>query len=238
VSELAIYGSMVLAGLAGSLHCVGMCGPILVGFSRLFEGSRGDSGSARRSMTGDFFCYHAGRIWTYGMLGFAAGWAGEGLRRGAAGLGWQRPAALVLSVSVVTAGLALLLATPGGRFETLLDGCGMGRVRQSAWFRHLVEGNGYFPRFLLGAVMGFLPCGLVWAMLVVAAALPGPLHSALGMLVFGAGTVPSLSAVLLLDRAIPARFRIQGTRLAAVALIVVGSLMTVRSIIDVTSHHH
>ena len=36
-SHLAVYGSLLVAGLAGSLHCIGMCGPILLSFSQVFD---------------------------------------------------------------------------------------------------------------------------------------------------------------------------------------------------------
>lgn len=231
-STIAIYGSMLVAGLAGSLHCVGMCGPILLGFSQLF------ARSGRRPLARDFFWYHAGRIWTYGVLGFGAGWAGAGLRHGAAGIAGQRPVSIALSLAVIATGLALLGARAGSRFDALLGGCGIGTVRASGFLQRLVAADGALPRLLLGAVLGLLPCGLVWAMLVAAAATRGPVEGAFGMLAFGVGTLPSLSAVLLAGRAIPARWRLRGPRVAAVTLILLGALMAARAIATPASHAH
>jgi len=84
-SVAMILGSLFLAGLAGSLHCMGMCGPIVVGFSNAFErvrltatGRTIDSPPIRRFWpTLDMTFYHVGRIWTYSMLGLAAGWLGQ-----------------------------------------------------------------------------------------------------------------------------------------------------------------
>ena len=85
---LSVLPALLLAGLAGSLHCVGMCGPILLAFSQVFR-PPGEEGGGRLALQRDFLFYHAGRIWTYGMLGFLAGLLGKSLRQGAALAGWR-----------------------------------------------------------------------------------------------------------------------------------------------------
>lgn len=84
-------------------------------------------------------------------------------------------------------------------------------------------------RFLLGWIMGFLPCGLVYVMLAAVAALGHPLASALGMIAFGLGTLPALSGVVLAARLLPIRWRRHGNRAAAVMALVVGSMFVWRS---------
>jgi sulfite exporter TauE/SafE len=237
MNEAAIitaFVSLLLAGLAGSLHCVGMCGPILLGFSQVFERSRitvhGRPIGRSWAVGADFACYHAGRLWTYAMLGFAAGWVGQGLRASGAWLGWQRPVALAIAVAVILCGVALLGIVPSQRVSSLLNTCGLARLRQWHIVEALLHGRGPVPRLLLGAVMGLLPCGLVYAMLVVVAALPHPLLSAAGMIAFGIGTLPALTAVLLAARVLPEWVRRHGTRLAAVTLIVTGAWMFARTL--------
>lgn len=223
MTNAATYLALVLAGLAGSLHCLGMCGPILLGFSQIFE-----SASQRSRL--DFVWYHSGRIWTYGVLGVLAGWVGESTRQGAIVLGWQRPVSIALAVVVILAGLILLGLLPGLRLDGLANGCAVQRMKDWPWFGALLRQPGALPRLLLGAVMGVLPCGLVYAMLVVVAALPSPLHSGVGMVVFGLGTIPSLSLVLLGSRLAPPWLRAQGTRLVGAALLLTGAFMATRSL--------
>ena len=237
--RLALFGTLFVAGLAGSLHCLGMCGPILASFSQVFQGDDENRGS--RSLQRDFLVYHAGRIWTYGVLGFIAGSAGQGLREGGALLGWQRPVSIAISSLVILTGVVLSGLLPGVRLETLISGCGLRRLYEWPWFLRLLHGRELLSRFLLGATMGLLPCGLVYAMLVLTAAMPTPIHSALGMLAFGLGTVPSLSVVLLASWSASGWLRRHGSRIVAVTLIVTGGVMLARTLLvpsDPTSHAH
>lgn len=290
MESLATITMLLLAGLAGSLHCIGMCGPILLGFSQAFgrsarqgsgvpqraapAGSSAASGAAGmsaaavvsstaitsstpstastastsltpgsivssassssspgRSLALDFTWYHVGRIWTYGLLGLLAGLLGHGLRAGSPWADAQGTAALVLSLLVVIVGLALLGVIPGVDLDKRFHGCGFKRFGPARWFRSLLGSRGVAPRLLLGAVMGLLPCGLVYAALLIAATLPHPALSAAGMLAFGLGTVPSMSGVLFLSRILPARWRSYGTRLAAVLVVLTGVWMTWRAML-------
>lgn len=221
----ALYVSLFVTGLAGSLHCVGMCGPILLGLQREMGAVRGGAGFG-------FLYYHAGRLWTYGLLGFATAWAGSEL---AMRLGWQQPLAVLASLAVIACGAAALGWIPGLRFRLSAPAACAADPRWP-WLAALVHEPRPSAKLLLGAVMGLLPCGLVYAALAVAATLPGPVHGALAMLVFGAGTLPALSALLLAGRLWPRRLRFHGTRLAAAMLLGVGIFMLARALWMPTMH--
>jgi sulfite exporter TauE/SafE len=227
-TELTVYASLLVAGLAGSLHCIGMCGPIMFAFSHAF-GEADRARGKRSSLFHDFAFYHAGRVWTYGFIGLVVGLLGQGVRTSAWLAGWQRGASLAFAASIVLCGLVLAGVVPAPRVDTVLGACGVGKLRGRAWFAGLVRTPGAIARLLLGALMGLLPCGLVYAALVLAATLPTPGHAALGMIVFGLGTVPSLSAVLLVGRTAPAWLRVHGTRIVGVTLILIGCFMLARA---------
>lgn len=230
--------SMFVAGLAGSLHCVGMCGPILVGFSQVFGAAEltveGRPRSTRPSLALDFAAYHVGRIWTYAMLGLLAGTLGAEARDAASYLGWQRTVGIAVGVVIVLTGV-VMLAPPGLLSSRLWSKCASQSFAGRRWFDALVQSRGVTARLLLGVIMGLLPCGLVYAMLVLAAAMHDPLLGALGMIAFGIATVPSLTAVLLTVRFLPARLRVHGTRLAAVLIIATGAWMTTRAVMSDTA---
>ncbi len=230
-ADSALLISLFLAGLAGSLHCVGMCGPILLGLAQAL-------GGGKPGVQWGFLQYHAGRLWTYGMLGLLVGWAGAELRHGAGELGWQRPLAVFASACVIAYSSAALGLIPGLRL-TLSAPAACLPGTQRPWLATLLEEPRPGARLLLGAIMGLLPCGLVYAALLVAANLPNPLTSALGMLCFGLGTLPTLTMVVLGGRLLPLRLRAGGSRLAAGLLLAVGLFMMARSLwMPIASHDH
>lgn len=238
-SLMTVYGGLFITGLLSSLHCIGMCGPILVGFSQAFERvSLTVEGRARGTTAWDLAWYHAGRIWTYAALGFVIGLVGQTLHHGSAWIGWQRAAGISMAVAVIFSGAALMGVIPGLRPDAILKGCPTGRWQTLPWFKTLVQSRGPIARLLLGAVMGLLPCGLVYAMLTIVAGLPSPWHSAAGMIIFGLGTLPSLTAVFWLGRLIPRRLRAHGTTLAAVVVILTGAWMLARTLVPHGAHTH
>ncbi len=222
--------SLFLTGLAGSLHCVGMCGPLLLGFSSVLDADR------KRPHL-DFAYYHAGRLWTYGLLGLIVGFAGAGLREGAIDLGWQRPLAIGVSLLVIGSGAAALGLIPGLRFELSSPGTCLKPLKPGSWLATFLHEPRRSGRLLLGAVMGLLPCGMVYTVLLIAATLPNPLYSALGMICFGVGTLPALSAVVFAGRLVPHRLRAAGTRLAAALLVGIGLFMLARSLLVPMAGH-
>jgi hypothetical protein len=228
VVPAAVFAGLFVTGLAGSLHCLAMCGPLLLALSPAVDAGQGPQRGRGRL---DFLAYHAGRVWTYALLGAVVGWLGAGARHGSAQLGWQRPLAVGAALLVLVTGLALAGWMPGLRVGRELPGRCLAALRGPSFLGGLARDPRRLARLLLGAVMGLLPCGLVYAALVVAATLPSPVHSALGMVCFGAGTVPALSALLLGGRLAPAWLRARGHKLAGALLVVAGLLMLARIVL-------
>jgi len=164
-----------LAGLAGSPHCVMMCGPFAAACARPAAG---------------LIPWHAGRLAGYAILGAAAGAAGAVIP----GPAWLPSLIAALFLVAFAAALAGLLPEP----RVVLPGF-------AAAGRLLREGRGPAARFGFGVVNGFIPCGLVYSALSIPVALARPLPGALAMLAFGAGTLPALSiAAVGLRRFVPA----------------------------------
>ncbi len=217
--------ALFIAGLAGSGHCMLMCGPLLCGFSRLFQESHVQPGTPRLGLASSLTAYHLGRLWTYGMLGLAAGWLGGRLHEGVGWVGWQQGVSVLGGVTLIAAGLAFSGLLPGLNSDSWLSSSGW----KPAWLARLARTPAFTARLLVGVVMGFLPCGLVYAMLIPAAALPTPLHSAAAMIVFGLGTLPALSGVHLLQRALPWA-RLQSRYLVPAVLVLLGSFLIFRTL--------
>jgi len=154
-----------VAGLVGSLHCIGMCGCFAVACG----------GSVRQS-----FFWHAGRLSTYMILGALAGAFGGAIP----GPGWVAGAlstGLIVWFALVLGGI---LPEPKIRIPG---------VQEAA--SKLISKPEAGARYLFGLANGLLPCGLVYATLAIPVAIGDPIGGALAMLLFGLGTVPALAAV-------------------------------------------
>jgi len=185
--------SMILVafvvGLLSALHCLGMCGGVMGALSvALPESTRAQP--AR--LVGFLAAYNLGRVLSYTVAGALAGSLGLTLVRGSGsvevGLVLRAAAALLM----VLAGLNLAGWLPAvGRLEQL--GAPLWR-RLEPMARRLVPVRTPWRAVLYGAVWGWLPCGLVYTMLGVAAGQATVAGGAGTMAAFGAGTLPTLLA--------------------------------------------
>ena len=198
----------VLLGFAGSVHCLSMCGPLLM----FVEG-------ARRSvqMRRYFVAHHAGRLAVYLVLGALAGWGGDAIARA----GWRNGLA-------IAAGLVLIAQATGllGRIVGVAPARWIGRLTAGA--RPLMPAHPLARSAAFGVLNGLLPCGLVYAALAAAAGLGSRAAGIMFVAGFGAGTLPALmllswSATAFLPR-VPGRL----AKAAPVALALVGLLLIAR----------
>jgi sulfite exporter TauE/SafE len=174
-------------GLLSGLHCLGMCGGIVGALTfSLPERVRRDPTRLLLYLV----AYNAGRILSYAAAGAVLGWAGA-LIFAAADAG---PAAVLLRsvAAAVTVAVGLYIA---GWFPRL---AWIERIGEPVWRRLEPIGRRLLPvstlprALLYGAVWGWLPCGLVYAMLIAAPAQSGAGAGALYMGLFGLGTLPVL----------------------------------------------
>lgn len=175
---LAAMGLAFAAGLLGSAHCVGMCGPF-VGFA----------GTLRRGAWQASAGYQVGRMTAYLGLGVLAGVASELLARAADLLALQRALAISTGATMVAVGVATALGN--GKMGRL--GRAWAGVLQSASAIARAAGPRVGP-YLLGVSASLLPCGFLWSFALAAAA-TGTMPTALAtMFGFWLGTAPGLLA--------------------------------------------
>ena len=178
------FGAAIIVGLLGSSHCIGMCGGIVAALNM------GITDSARRK-PGSLFIhqlsYNTGRISSYLLVGLLAGTLGAGLAQ----LGVSPVAGKLLAAAFMIA-LGLYLAN-WWRGLALLE-----RLGFKLW-RHIQPlGKRLFPirnplqAYLLGLVWGWLPCGLVYAVVAWSLTTGNALEGARLMLGFGIGTLPAM----------------------------------------------
>lgn len=172
---------LMVAGLLGSAHCLGMCGPFALAI--------GTAAPAWRANLWRQGCYSAGRIFTYAVLGAGAAYCG--LRLAVALAAWVNvPALLAIAAGflLVVQGLFAAGVLPK-RAVAAAAAC-----PGAAGFRALLTARGSTEVFLAGLFTGLLPCGLLYGMLALAASTHDVLRGLGTMVAFGLGTVPALVA--------------------------------------------
>lgn len=173
-----------LVGLLGGVHCVGMCGGIVGALSGgLASGIR----LSRWRFLSALLAYNSGRIISYGLAGLLLGFLGQQV--GALKIFGTFPVGRVVGgVFMILFGFylagwwraLLVLEKAGAHLWKLIEPLG----------RRFIPVQGSGQAFMLGLVWGWLPCGMVYAVLALALASGSVLYGGLVMLVFGLGTLP------------------------------------------------
>jgi sulfite exporter TauE/SafE len=175
-----VLGAVFLTGLLGGVHCMGMCGGIVAALS-------GAGGANRLGLQ---LGYNLGRIASYMAAGALAGFVGSlGLL-----LGGALPVQLALYVLANLVLIALGLYLAGiSRVAAIMERLGMGLWRRIQPLAARLLPASTLPRAAaLGLLWGWIPCGLVYGILVTAALSGDPLTGATTMAAFGLGTLPNL----------------------------------------------
>jgi uncharacterized protein len=190
-----IISDLTLAFITGLIssfgHCLGMCGGIVAIYSARQAGHETAGGAPPKilSRIGALTPVHIGRIITYTFLGALIGLAGSLLDKFGGLVGWQGIFSVLVGIAMVAVALSLMGVLPP--IEVALASIRGGATPMKR-MRALFGKRGFAASLGLGILWGFLPCGLVFAMLVVAAGTQSLWGGALTMLAFGLGTVPTL----------------------------------------------
>src|SRR5258708_974931 len=166
---------VLVFGFVSSLHCVQMCGPIVLTYS-----VAANSGGARRSLLGLPLAYNAGRTLTYMLLGALAGLAGGTMGFVGHLAGFENVAAIVAGVAMMIVGLTLLGLSPG--MKAWRGFALPSRMLKPAG--KLISSQSTASKFTLGLLVGFLPCGLLYAALIKAIGVATPLARPFTLLPF------------------------------------------------------
>lgn len=164
--------AVLIASVAGSTHCIAMCGPIAV---------------LLKKNDGNIHLYNIGRLITYIFLGFVAGTFGEAFLNSHYGV-ISIFSTIIISAVLVYLGFNLIrnksagLHVPG--YYTLI------LTRQLRWVFKL---NIYIRSLLLGVINGFAPCGWLYVFVLASVTLKNSYQGALLMFFFWLGTVPTLT---------------------------------------------
>jgi hypothetical protein len=173
-----------LAGLLGGVHCIGMCGGIVAAMS--FH-------SGQRQPFRFHLGYNLGRLSSYALAGLLAGLVGSAAFLSERLLPLQTGLYILAQVMLILLGLYL---AGFSRAVLWIEGAGAGLWRRlQPGFGRLLPVRNFRGAVAAGAIWGWLPCGLVYSILVSALATGDAGWGGLLMLAFGLGTLPNLLAM-------------------------------------------
>jgi len=163
-----VFALFFIGGLTGGFtHCLGMCGPLVASEILACHGKCAGGCSVRSELgRASGMAYHLGRITTYGALGFLAALLAKQV---AAFSFWP----LLSAGMLVAAGLMFLASS--------VMHC-----------RHSALSSSPKLTYMRGFLLGFMPCGLLYAALMMAATLANPFSGMIAMWLFTLGTIPAL----------------------------------------------
>ncbi len=212
--------ALLTAGLVGGVtHCAGMCGPFVLAqvTARLEQVPVARMSELHRLTGAAVLPYHLGRATTYALLGAVAALV-AGHVGALPGLRWVSVALLAFAalffLGYAVKGLSAWLPAGEGRIRRWWG------ERVSRFAKPLFGNPTGWRGYGLGVALGFLPCGLLYGAIAVAAASGNPLSGALGMAAFALGTVPSLLAVGLAGHLAGRTWRAAVARAAPVIMVV------------------
>ena len=202
-----------VVGLVGSLHCIGMCGPIAIALPV-------PTSSNLSFLTGRIL-YNLGRVVTYSFLGAILGLLGGRI----ALTGAQQIVSVVLGVIVIVA--VILPRRYKNYFAQHSIVQNLARPLKSN-IGVLFKKGTFSAMFLIGILNGFLPCGLVYVALAGAIASGDAISGAAVMILFGLGTVPAMFAASVFGKFINIGIRTKIRKAVPVFAILLGVIFILR----------
>ena len=207
--------SALFFGLVSSLHCIGMCGPIAMMLPV-------DKNNSAKKVI-QIMIYHMGRLTSYASLGLIFGILGKGFYMA----GIQQQLSIVVGLLMITIAIVPERVFMKYNFSKPVYKL-ISKVKTSL--------GSQFKRktpdalFTIGVLNGFLPCGLVYAALFGAIAMSSLTLSISYMLLYGLGTIPMMSFVVLISNIFSNSLRTKMQKLIPVVAVFIGILFIIRGL--------
>ena len=207
--------SAFILGLMGSLHCVGMCGPIAF----MLPVDR----SSNTKKLGQIFIYHFGRLCAYSILGAIFGVLGKGLQL----FGIQQKLSILIGVLMIVIVLIPTRTLNNYNLSKLIYKL-ISKIKSSLGKELQKKTADTF--LTIGFLNGFLPCGLVYMALFGAIAMGDALKGSVYMILFGLGTIPLMTVAVYFSSALKGVKRLRVQKLIPVFVVLIGMLFILRGL--------
>lgn len=185
-----MFITLFLAGLVGGFtHCSGMCGPFVMTqvIGKMNKVPRDSMGQFKRLQGAALIPYHLGRSSTYVFLAVISSYSAKHIFS----VVEFRVVSIVLLVVAAIVFLSLGLGIANKYLPLKLqnsNNTGIIAKLSKPLFEKPTGASGY----LLGVILGFIPCGLIFAALMAVVTIGNPIAAAFAMLAFAIGTIPAL----------------------------------------------
>jgi sulfite exporter TauE/SafE len=207
-----VFSGFVI-GLLGSLHCIGMCGPIALALPIV--------GNSKVSLIISRLLYNFGRILTYTFFGFIFGLIGNRIKL----FGLQQTVSIILGTLII---LRLLIPKKISFFQIQFIQMSLTKLKQE--FSRMFGKNSMKSLFVIGLLNGFLPCGFVYVGIAGAIATGGAFEGSAFMALFGLGTLPVMFAASLFSSALSLKARLNFRKAIPVFSFLIGILFILRGL--------
>ncbi len=204
-----------MIGLMGSLHCIGMCGPIALALPL-------DRSSLAAQLSGTFI-YNSGRLLTYSVIGIILGILGKGV----AFFGYQQIFSIIMGAAII---LGAVLPYSFDRLVSLTPFMSKFLTRIKTNMGLHLKSKSMTSLLLIGVLNGLLPCGLVYFAVIGAITSYDTLSGGLFMFVFGLGTLPMMITAALSPGFIGIQWRNRVRRILPFFAILIGTLFILRGL--------
>lgn len=197
-------------GLISNLHCIGMCGPLVIAVPI--------SDNPTRKWI-DILTYHLSRIFVYGILGLFIGMLGSQLSI----WGMQQAVSIIGGVIILIYAISKIFKTSFlPNKETQLN------KKITQWIVYFMSNQSLYSKAILGALNGLLPCGLVYIALAASLVYGNIFNSMAHMIAFGLGTFPSLILIMLFKHKMNFSLRTKINKLTPYFLGLVACILILR----------
>lgn len=202
-------------GLFGSLHCVGMCGPIAIALPYKKEN--------KLVMVASGLLYNLGRVTTYSLLGFFIGIIGKGVFLA----GYQQTLSIGLGIMML---IIAIFSIPVESKITSLSFIKKPYSKLKILLGKFLTQNSWKSLYITGILNGFLPCGLVYLAIIGAVSMASVEQGVAYMALFGLGTIPLMLLVSIAGSMASIRFRNIIKKLYPVFMVLFASLLIARGL--------
>jgi len=205
----------LILGLAGSFHCIGMCGPIafIIPIDR----------ASKFKMFFQTFLYNFGRLISYSLIGLLFGLIGKGLYLA----GFQQRLSILMGVIMIATVIIPISVFKKYNFSKPLYKI-IAKVKHKLGLYLNKKSNKSL--FLIGFFNGFLPCGLVYMALIGSISTGNVVEGALYMALFGFGTLPMMTAAVLLGNFVNLSLRNKIQKIIPAFVVIIGLLFILRGL--------